>query len=206
MRSGERDPGFHHFVPLTGCPFNICRSGKPVVASLDKNNISEFSREMGNSVCCGFEGEDNSDVTLQQLALAGLKELPAKVYDAWLKKYSQGSSVEVLFPDGQRIECKLTLDSAKRILTLVFKEKVRPIPYKDIDSWIYGPSAVDQASADAKLLKDPKVVGFRLSTSGRAIAVAFDSTDSAVCFVRFLEQTLEQTREQEAHTNGPTSS
>ncbi|CDJ59499.1 hypothetical protein, conserved [Eimeria maxima] len=156
---------------------------------------------MGNSVCCGYEGEENTDITAQQLALAGLKELPAKVYDAWLKKYSTGSTVEVLFPDGQRIECKLTLDSVKRILTLVFKEKVRLIPFQDIDSWIYGPSALDHASADAKLLKDPKVVGFRLSTSGRAIAVAFDATDSAICFVRFLESVLEQTREQEANLN-----
>ncbi|CDJ37349.1 hypothetical protein, conserved [Eimeria necatrix] len=157
---------------------------------------------MGNSACCGFEEEDKANVTLQQLALAGLKDVPPRVYAAWLQKYTEGNTVEVLFPDGQRIECRLTLDSAKKTLTLSFKEKVRPIPYKDIDSWIYGPSAVDQASADAKLLKDPKVVGFRLSTSGRAIAVAFDTTDNAICFVRFLEQILEEAREEE-QPNGP---
>ena len=157
---------------------------------------------MGNSACCSFDGEDKTDITVQHLALAGLKDVPPKGYDIWLKKYKEGSCVEVLFPDGQRIECKLTLDSTKKILTLAFKDKIRAIPYKDIESWIYGSSAMDHSSTDAKLLKDPKVVGFRLSTSGRAIAVAFDDVDNAACFVWFLEQILEQSREEE-HSNGP---
>ncbi|CDJ49725.1 hypothetical protein, conserved [Eimeria brunetti] len=157
---------------------------------------------MGNSpcsICCGIEGEEESNITLQQQqqarAPAGLKKLTPQQYDSWLQRHAQGSGVEVLFPDGQRIQCKLTLDSGREILTLAFKDKVRSIPYKDVDCWIYGPSAVDQASADAQLLKDPKVVGFRLSTSGRAIAVAFEDTEGALCFVRFLEQILENRKE-----------
>lgn len=159
--------------------------------------------EMGNSACCGFDGEDKANITLQQLRIAGLKDVSPKVYDAWLTKYKEGSTVEVLFPDGQRIECKLTLDSAEKTLFLAFKDKVRPIPYKDIESWIYGSSAMEHGSADAQLLKDPKVVGFRLSTSGRSIAVAFGDVDSAICFVRFLDQTLEDCRTEEDQPKGP---
>lgn len=148
---------------------------------------------MGNA-CCSYGGEDRANVSVQQLSTSGLREVPAKVYQTWFKKYREGSHVDVLFPDGQRIQCKLTLDSDKRTLFLEFKDKVRGVPYKDIESWIYGSSDMDQTSADAKLLKDPKVVGFRLATSGRAIALAFEDTDSALCFVSFLEQTLEECR------------
>lgn len=154
---------------------------------------------MGNT-CCSYGGEDKSNVSVQQLSASGLKEVPAKFYQAWLKRYREGSHVDVLFPDGQRIQCKLTLDAEKRTLFLEFKDKVRGVPYKDIESWIYGSSDMDQTSADAKLLKDPKVVGFRLATSGRAIALAFDDTDSAVSFVSFLEQILEECRAEQQNT------
>lgn len=137
-------------------------------------------------------------MSVQQLSgSSGLREVPAKFYQSWLKKYKEGSPVDVLFPDGQRIQCKLTLNSNKRTLFLELKDKVRGVPYKDIESWIYGSNEMEQTSADAKLLKDPKVVGFRLATSGRAIALAFEDVDSALSFVSFLEQILEECRQEQ---------
>ena len=60
----------------------------------------------------------------------------------------------------------------------------------------YGSSTLKLNSSDAALLKDPKVVGFRQRTPGRAIAVAFNDVDSAVSFVWFLERVIEDSRDE----------
>lgn len=193
---------FQRFEPISGGKRDSARLPSCVERGYCLSGaLLRTELKMGNSACCGFDGEDKTNVTLQQLATAGLKEVSPQVYEGWVNKYKEGGSVQVLFPDGQRIECKLMLDSSKKILNLSFKEKIRLIPYKDIESCIYGSTAVEQNSADAKLLRDPRVVGFRLFTSGRAIAVSFDDLDAAICFVRFLEQILEESRNGEDHPN-----
>lgn len=153
---------------------------------------------MGNRACCGYEGESGTDLEVRREATdttrkrKGLSVTNEQV-EQWLKRYEAGDSMEVLFPDGHRIECNLKIDRERNFMNLSFNQKARPIQLDDIVGCLYGTDPVlDSECVDSKLLKDPRVVGFRLGSSGRAIAFSFRTVTDAQCFVVFVENEIER--------------
>lgn len=150
---------------------------------------------MGNSACCGFEGEDRADFDLSREGEQGDQReirVTKEAFASWMKRYEAGDTMEVLFPDGHRIDCNLKIDRPKNYMNLSFNQKVRPIQLDDINAVLYGSYTKTPECSDSKMLQNPCVVGFRLGSSGRAIAFSFKNVSDAHCFVSFLEEEIKK--------------
>ncbi|PFH33606.1 IMC sub-compartment protein ISP3 [Besnoitia besnoiti] len=153
---------------------------------------------MGNTACCGFDSDGAADLEIgREGEIRGCKpvDVARETFDSWLKRYESGDTMEVLFPDGHRIECNLKIDRPKNFMNLSFNQKVRPIQLDDVAAVLYGTDSRSSECADSKMLRNPCVVGFRLASSGRAIAFSFKDVSDAECFVTFLEKEIKKNQE-----------
>ncbi|EPR58782.1 IMC sub-compartment protein ISP3 [Toxoplasma gondii TgCatPRC2] len=153
---------------------------------------------MGNTACCGFDSDSTADLEIGREGEVRSRkpiQVSKEAFDNWMNRYEAGDTMEVLFPDGHRIECNLKIDRPKNFMNLTFNQKVRPIQLDDIAAVLYGSDPRSSECADSKMLRNPCVVGFRLASSGRAIAFSFKDITDAQCFVSFLDDEIKKNQE-----------
>lgn len=161
---------------------------------------------MGNAACCN--NVDFGAETALELSFDTETEPSDEQYTMWMRKYEEGDSVEVLFPDKKVITCVLTVssfssddsqrgraqgvstaqatgDKAVGHLSLAYGEKVRTIRFSEIGGIVTKDDSMDAAEA-SPLLSDTKVVGLKLLKSGKAIALRFPTETDTLCFTKFI--------------------
>eukprot|EP00920_Eleutheroschizon_duboscqi_P027792 GHVT01067972.1.p1 GENE.GHVT01067972.1~~GHVT01067972.1.p1 ORF type:complete len:330 (-),score=55.61 GHVT01067972.1:350-1339(-) len=113
----------------------------------------------------------------------------------WIEKYAQGQDVTILFPAGQSLSCRLTIDAARGGISLHHGDKRRWLAFADLEALPPSPSDSQAQEADpdsatgnsscttkSSLLRDPKVSTIRVLSSGRCIAIKLASSEEALAF------------------------
>ncbi|OII77611.1 hypothetical protein cand_014270 [Cryptosporidium andersoni] len=109
-----------------------------------------------------------------------------------LRRLSHGLPAGVVLKDGSPLRCKIVYSQGDNDLTLTCDDKIRSIPWSDIQNIITNKNELRRINTRAPIYRDSLVIAIQLNKSGHCIPIKFANESTKNDFLDFAYKMINQ--------------